>query len=139
MYNTLSLLSMDDLWPAIVYWCSMNSAKKFPQTCKHINSIISRKDMIRCAVRNALLKDNGNGLLTSSCKRGHLDVVRFLVSSGANIHVDGVLKLASQNGHLDVVKFLVSSGLFPVSAMNIRFCTIIPIMMLIVISFFTRL
>ena len=45
-------------------------------------------------------------------KNGHLHVVEFLVSKGADIHAhnDYALKWASENGHLSVVKFLVSKG-----------------------------
>ena len=50
-----------------------------------------------CAVRWA----SGNG---------HLQVVKYLVSSGANIHArhDLAVLWASENGHLEVVKYLVS-------------------------------
>ena len=43
---------------------------------------------------------------------GHLDVVRYLVDHGANIHAkdDNSLRWASENGHLDVVKYLVEHG-----------------------------
>jgi ankyrin repeat protein len=40
---------------------------------------------------------------------GHLDVVKYLVSKGANVHVrdDEALLYAAGNGHLQVVKYLV--------------------------------
>ena len=43
-------------------------------------------------------------------KYGHLEVVKYLVSNGANIHAqnDWALILASENGHLEVVKYLES-------------------------------
>ncbi len=45
-------------------------------------------------------------------KNGHLEVVKYLVSLGANIRSenDFALKYASRNGHLEVVKYLVSLG-----------------------------
>ena len=46
-----------------------------------------------------------NPLLT-----GHLEVVKYLVENGANIHGrdDLAIRWASENGHLEVVKYLES-------------------------------
>ena len=43
---------------------------------------------------------------------GHVAVVKYLVSQGANIRIlnDYPLKVAAYNGHLEVVKYLVSLG-----------------------------
>ena len=43
---------------------------------------------------------------------GHLDVVRYLVSQGANINTDDnyAVRSASWRGHLDVVAYLVFQG-----------------------------
>ena len=43
---------------------------------------------------------------------GHLDVVKYLVSQGADIRADNdeAVRWASFNGHLEVVKYLVSQG-----------------------------
>ena len=41
--------------------------------------------------------------------QGHLEVVRFLVESGANKDLgttDGTLFIAAQQGHLEIVRFL---------------------------------
>jgi len=42
------------------------------------------------------------------CSDGHLDVVKFLVDKGANIHAcdDFALHWASANGQLEVVDYL---------------------------------
>ncbi len=50
--------------------------------------------------------------LRYSSRRGHLDIVRYLVElkpDGSNIHRhnDEALRASSRNGHLDVVKYLV--------------------------------
>jgi len=52
---------------------------------------------------------------TTSCislvaKYGHLNIVKFLVISGANNHADNdyVLRLSAEYGHLEVVKYLIS-------------------------------
>jgi hypothetical protein len=47
---------------------------------------------------------------------GKLDVVRFLIERGANIHTKdnegwNPLHIASQNGHLDVVRMLINAGI----------------------------
>jgi ankyrin repeat protein len=43
---------------------------------------------------------------------GHLDVARFLVENGADIHTDNDLALrwSAEYGYLDVVQFLVENG-----------------------------
>ena len=42
--------------------------------------------------------------------RGHLDIVKYLVSKGANMHDchKTTLRGAASNGHLDIVKYLES-------------------------------
>ena len=42
-----------------------------------------------------------------ACKTGDLQVVRYLVSQGADVKA---VKLATISGHLEVVKYLVSQG-----------------------------
>ena len=53
-----------------------------------------------------------NEALRFASLNGHLDIIKFLVSEGANIHTnnDYPLRWASRFGHLDIVKFLVSKG-----------------------------
>ena len=47
-----------------------------------------------------------------SLDNNHLDLVKYLVSLGADIRVDDnyAIKCASAKGYLDLVKFLVSVG-----------------------------
>ena len=51
-------------------------------------------------------------MLFTACELRHLDVVKYLVEKGADIHAanDYALRYASFNGHLDVVKYLVEKG-----------------------------
>ena len=59
---------------------------------------------------------DGSTPLFIAALEGHLEVVRFLVESGANkdqgLTDDGrtALFIAAENGHLEVVRFLVESG-----------------------------
>ncbi|AGF85728.1 repeat protein [Moumouvirus goulette] len=50
--------------------------------------------------------------LLHSSSSGNLEIVQFLIESGANIHAnnDIALKTASLNGHLEIVQYLVSIG-----------------------------
>jgi ankyrin repeat protein len=43
---------------------------------------------------------------------GHLEIVKYLVEHGADIHIweDEALRVASFNGHLEVVKYLLLQG-----------------------------
>ena len=48
-----------------------------------------------------------------ACKSGDLEVVKYLVSQGANVTDDNnnyAVQVASMNGHLEVIKYLVSQG-----------------------------
>lgn len=58
-------------------------------------------------------KDNENNkILLEKAKEGEIEVVKYLVSLGGDIHAynDGALRWSAENGHLDVVKYLVSLG-----------------------------
>ena len=62
------------------------------------------------------MTDNGATPLFKSAHQGHLEVVRFLVESGADKHQGRTdngstpLSIAADQGHLEVVRFLVESG-----------------------------
>ena len=53
---------------------------------------------------------NHSKVLIDAAKNGHLDVVRYLVERGADVHADDdeAMRWASRNGHLEVVKYLES-------------------------------
>jgi ankyrin repeat protein len=47
-----------------------------------------------------------------SVKNGHIDVVKYLIDQGADIHANNewILYYGISRGHLDIVKFLVEKG-----------------------------
>ena len=53
-----------------------------------------------------------NNDLINSSKDGHLEVVKYLIKNGANVHAmnDKALICASNNGHLEIVKYLIKNG-----------------------------
>jgi ankyrin repeat protein len=55
---------------------------------------------------------NDNGALVLSSYYGKIEVVKFLVENGADIHVldDYALRMSSQNGFIEIVKFLINIG-----------------------------
>src|SRR3990167_9102362 len=59
--------------------------------------------------KDLILKDKA---LTIACKYGNLEVTKWLIKHGANIHtyVDRPIRIASENGHLEVVKYLFLHG-----------------------------
>lgn len=46
-------------------------------------------------------------------KNGHLDIVKYLFSVGANIHNKNFLKIAIEKNYYDIVKFLLENGANP--------------------------
>jgi ankyrin repeat protein len=59
---------------------------------------------------------NGASVLGEACYLGHMDMVKYLVSAGADINLRGgnqkmdPLFLALEGGHLDVAQYLLSAG-----------------------------
>ena len=51
---------------------------------------------------------DANNALCWASEDGHLDIVKYLVEHGANIHFNNALSWALEYGHLDVVKYLVN-------------------------------
>ena len=53
-----------------------------------------------------------SGIASMAAANGHLDVLKYVVGKGADIHFDNELGLryASKNGYLDIVKYLVEKG-----------------------------
>ena len=53
-----------------------------------------------------------NFVLQFALKNEHLEVVKYLVSQGADVNATGdyVLQFASENGQLEVIKYLISQG-----------------------------
>ena len=88
--------------------------KKTKKICKENNKIENK-------IRDYLLPEKDieqlkqkekDELLIENSKKGNLEVVKYLIESGADIHVDNDanLRWASNNGHLEVVKFLIENG-----------------------------
>lgn len=50
--------------------------------------------------------------LKASCSKGHFDIVKLLIESGANIHIndDYPLRISSKENYVDIVKLLIKSG-----------------------------
>ena len=69
------------------------------------------ESLVKYALDNKFSEDI-NGALKIAANGGHLDVVKYLVERGANIHLQSEfpLTLALINGHAEVVKYLVSKG-----------------------------
>ena len=82
---------------------------------QHINIVQAaqdgRLDLVKIALgRNE--KDTIDTAFTRAAWHGHLDIVKFLLEMGADIHAERerALEEASAYGHADVVSFLLKSG-----------------------------
>ena len=72
---------------------------------------LSNVDTFKFLVEHGADIHAGNDFaLCWAAAKGHLDVVKYLVGCGANIHARYALSWGASNGHLLVVKFLVESG-----------------------------
>ena len=76
-------------------------------------------EIIKMATKECLIKKyqnefSGEDLLIEAILNGHLEVVRYLVENGVDIHIhdDSVLTSASENGHQEVVDFLEARSAF---------------------------
>ena len=95
----------DWYWSNASFHCSSEGA---PWSCEISGGV-------RCHQYQGKTNDGATPLYIAA-QNGHLEVVRFLVESGANKDQgtadDGAtpLYIAAQNGHLEVVRFLLESG-----------------------------
>jgi ankyrin repeat protein len=69
--------------------------------------------LLECGVHVDILAGSGETSLYLASSSGKLDVARFLIERGADIHTndDNPLHSASQNGHLDVMQMLIDIGI----------------------------
>jgi hypothetical protein len=68
--------------------------------------------LIKFAVSHGVSLTDEYGIdkpLGAAANKGHLDIVKYLLEKGYNIHEgdDYALKIASETGHLEIVKYLV--------------------------------
>jgi ankyrin repeat protein len=82
-------------------------------SCKLISALEPSKHLITSQCPNIDAANNGDWFIAS--KHGHMDVIKCLLSSRANINLrdkpgQSPLFVASQKGHCNIVKCLVSSG-----------------------------
>ena len=102
IFNRSQLISADDIIELI------SEASKFGQ----LNVLICLLKLVDdIKLNNAIMYASSNG---------HIAVVRYLISIGADLTVGNnrAVRYASRNGHLDVVKYLVSVGANPTDDNN---------------------
>ena len=63
-------------------------------------------------VDRTAIRYNKDYLLKESARAGHLDLVKYFVSHGANVRYlnDVSLQWAASNGHLEMVKYFIDKG-----------------------------
>ena len=96
---------------AIVYHFG-NKSKADKLILKNIRplwSVETMEDLMQEDVDFELFK---NSMLYEAARHGYLDIVKFLIEHGADIHEnnDYILQWASGSGYLDVIKCLVEHG-----------------------------
>jgi ankyrin repeat protein len=87
--------------PDVVYWSSLGHAEKVDVALKQGGD------------PNAV-DEGGYSALQAASENNHLDIVKLLVSKGANVNYESngftALKLANAGGHNLVVEFLTENG-----------------------------
>ena len=117
----------------------LNIAKKFPTglelLCQKNNIEIIRFLVSRDYID---LQNENKSALIVSCFYGHLDLVKYLISVGANpIETNNFpITFASRGGHIDIVKYLTLLGADPYVDNNINLCAAITSNNPFVIKFF---
>ena len=89
------------------------SDKKINKLCKQNRETKKRiNDYLEIVNLGKLTKKKKNELLTEYAKKGNLDIVKFLLDKGANIHYfnDDALRYAVWENRLETVKFLLDNG-----------------------------
>jgi len=76
---------------------------------KELYVVYDFKTKQKCEYLGNEINYNWNYLCWAA-ERGHLEVVKYLIENGANIHAadDYALRWAAYNGHLEIVKYLQS-------------------------------
>jgi ankyrin repeat protein len=92
---------------------SNNTILKF-LTAANKGDLVTIEMLLKTGI-NVNCSDNGYNALHVAAENGHLDIVKGLISSGADVNIAAnngftALHFAAQNGHLDIVKKLTSSG-----------------------------
>lgn len=102
-----------------------NNKKHFQVNYQRLLSLAAEKgelDLVKEAVKNganihvdeeeASIHVDEEDALKLASWNGHLEVMKYLVSLGADIHInsEAPLKLASGKGYLEIVKYLVNLG-----------------------------
>src|SRR5581483_5875567 len=66
---------------------------------------LCEKNIINC-------KNIRNKALIIASENGKLEMVKYLIKEGANVHFydDEAIMIAAQNGHLETVKYLIDKG-----------------------------
>lgn len=95
---------------------------------KNVNVQIYNNAALRMAARNghiAIVRyflelpkeaapnvDARSEALINASEFGHIDIVKYLISEKANVHVrnDSPLQIAAEKGHIDIVKYLIKSN-----------------------------
>ncbi|XP_067661962.1 ankyrin repeat domain-containing protein 50-like [Haliotis asinina] len=98
----------------------INSRVGCKKTCAMIAGESGYKDVVELLMENgadlSLVCDRGSNILHLACSKGHLEVVKYVISqnildiNGKGIQNMTPVMMAAKSGHKEVVQFLVSRG-----------------------------
>ncbi|BCS82809.1 ankyrin repeat protein [Cotonvirus japonicus] len=90
-------------------------------------SIVTSQDYLRVCDRNNIqITDHFNVCVLIAAKEGHLNVIKYFVEIGENLHEDkynSCLLMACKMGHLDIVQYYIEKG-FDIESNN-HYCLIL--------------
>ena len=110
--NSLMIPQVDTIEELVFHYLNYDPVKAIKRACKLGYLPAVKRAFIEDKYRGDITLMVKNDAVIEVSKNGHLEVVKYLVSQGADIKTrdNYAVRWASRNGHLEVVKYLVSQG-----------------------------
>jgi len=114
----LDFLTLSQIKLYTVLSKSTSKSLNFDNICKE-----GCLNLLKAYTKNFHKTDYNKCNVIEPAKNGHLEVVKYLVTAGADISTENnyAMRWASRNGHLEVIKYLVTVVLILVQIIIVQF------------------